>query len=81
MGNGPYAPNALRLPCAPLPRAPPCNVLPPAMCSPAGHNICVLLNEAYDTLMDGNARAAYNAQLEVALADEKDTYTGEGGAG
>jgi curved DNA-binding protein CbpA len=41
-----------------------------------GHNICILLNEAYETLMDESARAAYNAQLETALADEDDGYTG-----
>jgi DnaJ-class molecular chaperone len=41
-----------------------------------GHNICILLNEAYETLMDEGARAAYNAQLETALADEDDGYTG-----
>lgn len=28
-------------------------------------------------LMDDDARAAYNAQLEVALQDEEDDYTGE----
>lgn len=27
--------------------------------------------------MDDDARAAYNAQLEVALQDEEDDYTGE----
>jgi DnaJ-class molecular chaperone len=41
-----------------------------------GHDICILLNEAYETLMDEGARAAYNAQLETALADEDDGYTG-----
>jgi hypothetical protein len=42
----------------------------------AGHNMCILLNEAYETLMDEGARSAYNAKLELALADEEDTYTG-----
>lgn len=42
-----------------------------------GHNICILLNEAYEVLMDEDARRKYNAQLETALADEEDLYTGE----
>eukprot|EP00878_Enallax_costatus_P000241 GHUV01000305.1.p1 GENE.GHUV01000305.1~~GHUV01000305.1.p1 ORF type:complete len:287 (+),score=61.61 GHUV01000305.1:1160-2020(+) len=42
-----------------------------------GHNICILLNEAYEVLMDGGARQAYNARLETALADDDDDYTGE----
>lgn len=32
--------------------------------------------QAYDTLMNANARRAYDAQLEVALRDEEDGYTG-----
>ena len=35
-----------------------------------------MLNEAYETLMDAGARAAYNAELAVALADEADDYDG-----
>eukprot|EP00879_Flechtneria_rotunda_P018618 GHRR01019537.1.p1 GENE.GHRR01019537.1~~GHRR01019537.1.p1 ORF type:complete len:351 (+),score=110.29 GHRR01019537.1:388-1440(+) len=42
-----------------------------------GHNICILLNEAYEVLSIADARQAYNAQLETALADEEDDYTGE----
>jgi ferredoxin len=42
-----------------------------------GHNICILLNEAYEVLMDAGARQAYNAKLETALADDDDDYTGE----
>eukprot|EP00882_Tetradesmus_deserticola_P006604 GHRQ01006954.1.p1 GENE.GHRQ01006954.1~~GHRQ01006954.1.p1 ORF type:complete len:320 (+),score=89.86 GHRQ01006954.1:405-1364(+) len=42
-----------------------------------GHNICILLNEAYEVLSDERARQAYNARLETALADEEDDYTGE----
>eukprot|EP00775_Hariotina_reticulata_P004234 gene4234-4483_t len=42
-----------------------------------GHNICILLNEAYEVLSDEGARQAYNARLETALADEEDSYTGE----
>jgi hypothetical protein len=32
--------------------------------------------QAYDTLMNPKARTAYNAQLEVALKDEEDGFTG-----
>lgn len=42
-----------------------------------GHNLCILLNEAYEVLSDVGARQAYNARLETALADEEDDYTGE----
>lgn len=40
-------------------------------------NICILLNEAYEVLMDPESRTAYNAELDAALADEDDGYTGE----
>jgi curved DNA-binding protein CbpA len=33
--------------------------------------------EAYDTLSDANARGKYNAQLEQALKDDEDDYTGQ----
>lgn len=42
-----------------------------------GHNICILLNEAYETLTDEDCRSKYNAKLETALADEEDAYTGQ----
>lgn len=42
-----------------------------------GHNICILLNEAYNTLSKPKARKAYDQQLEVALKDHEDGYTGE----
>ena len=42
-----------------------------------GHNICILLNEAYTVLMDNKGRQKYNALLEVALKDAEDDYTGE----
>jgi len=42
-----------------------------------GHNICILLNEAYDTLSDPKRRAAYNYELEQALMDDSDGFTGE----
>ncbi|MEW5303184.1 MAG: hypothetical protein WDW36_005901 [Sanguina aurantia] len=42
-----------------------------------GHNICVLLNEAYDTLSDAGLRSQYNAKLEQALVDNEDKYTGK----
>eukprot|EP01025_Chloroclados_australasicus_P004085 TRINITY_DN10988_c0_g1_i1.p1 TRINITY_DN10988_c0_g1~~TRINITY_DN10988_c0_g1_i1.p1 ORF type:complete len:359 (-),score=41.76 TRINITY_DN10988_c0_g1_i1:208-1284(-) len=43
----------------------------------AGHNMCILLNEAYETLSNMQLRGAYNAQLEIALRDERDGYTGQ----
>jgi curved DNA-binding protein CbpA len=42
-----------------------------------GHEICIMLNEAYQVLSDPDARAAYNTKLEQALLDEDDNYTGE----
>lgn len=42
-----------------------------------GHNICVLLNEAYQILSDPTARQRYNVQLEQALADDDESYTGK----
>lgn len=42
-----------------------------------GHNMCILLNEAYEVLSNPAARQAYDAQLEVALRDEEDGYTGK----
>ena len=44
-----------------------------------GHNICILLNEAYNVLMDTKGRQQYNALLELALKDAEDDYTGEPG--
>lgn len=41
-----------------------------------GHDLCILLNEAYDTLSDPDLRAAYNAKLEQTLIDFEDDYTG-----
>ncbi len=38
---------------------------------------CILLNEAYAVLMDEQQRAAYDQQLDVALQDQEDGYTGE----
>ncbi|KAL4422817.1 hypothetical protein ABPG75_009014 [Micractinium tetrahymenae] len=43
----------------------------------ANRNMCILLNEAYEVLMDPEQRTAYNAELDAALADEDDGYTGE----
>lgn len=40
-----------------------------------GHDLCILLNEAYTTLSNPMARLKYNAQLEQALQDEEDDYT------
>ncbi len=42
-----------------------------------GHNICIMLNEAYETLSNADARHKYNIKLENALADQADDYTGE----
>ena len=41
------------------------------------HDVCVLLNEAYQVLSDPAQRSAYNAALDAALEDEGDGYTGE----
>ncbi|GBF99059.1 hypothetical protein Rsub_11830 [Raphidocelis subcapitata] len=54
-----------------------CKECHPDFMGDVGHNICILLNEAYEVLMDPDARAKYNAQLEAALADEEDGYSGE----
>ncbi|GAB4820064.1 hypothetical protein N2152v2_007110 [Parachlorella kessleri] len=42
-----------------------------------GHDMCILLNEAYSVLMDEDMRAAYDQQLDVALQDQEDGFTGE----
>ena len=42
----------------------------------AGHNICILLNEAYAVLSDPDTRQEYNGQLEQALRDTDDNFTG-----
>ncbi|KAK9814414.1 hypothetical protein WJX72_005581 [[Myrmecia] bisecta] len=42
-----------------------------------GHNMCILLNEAYEILSDARQRQAYNAKLEQALVDERDAYSGK----
>lgn len=39
-----------------------------------GHNMCILLNEAYDVLMDEEQRRLYNAALDEALEDEGDGF-------
>lgn len=71
------------LPC----RLPPTSLsLPPLPCSiplhspdflgEEGHDVCILLNEAYAALMDPDTRAAYNVKLEQTLTDFEDDYTG-----
>mmetsp|Transcript_8001 Transcript_8001/g.14361 ORF Transcript_8001/g.14361 Transcript_8001/m.14361 type:complete len:406 (-) Transcript_8001:474-1691(-) len=42
-----------------------------------GHDICILLNEAYEVLSDPGERAAYNYKLEQALIDSSDGYSGK----
>ncbi|KAG7671360.1 hypothetical protein Ndes2526B_g02141 [Nannochloris sp. 'desiccata'] len=42
-----------------------------------GHNLCIILNEAYEVLSDPEQRREYNHALDEALADELDGYTGE----
>jgi len=42
-----------------------------------GHNMCILLNEAYTILSDPLQRREYNQALDQALIDESDGYTGE----
>lgn len=42
-----------------------------------GHNICILLNEAYEVLSDPESRHSYNEALQTALIDAMDDYTGK----
>lgn len=42
-----------------------------------GHNMCILLNEAYTVLSDPEQRSEYNRVLDEALEDETDGYTGQ----
>lgn len=42
-----------------------------------GHNISILLNEAYSVLSDTDSRNQYNLALEQALADEDDSFSGQ----
>ena len=42
-----------------------------------GHNICILLNEGYETLSDPMRRSVYNEQLQAALIEAMDDYTGQ----
>lgn len=39
--------------------------------------MCIVLNEAYQTLTDPDLRRDYNQALDEALTDEDDGYTGE----
>ena len=41
-----------------------------------GHDMCVLLNEAYEILSDATTRAMYDAELEQQRRDEEDKFTG-----
>jgi len=40
-----------------------------------GHNICILLNEAYEVLSDEGLRGGYNAKLEQALKDDEEDFS------
>ena len=42
-----------------------------------GHNMCILLNEAYTILSAPEQRREYNQALDEALTDDADGYTGE----
>lgn len=42
-----------------------------------GHNMCILLNEAYTVLSTPEKRSEYNRALDEALEDENDGYTGQ----
>lgn len=42
-----------------------------------GHDVCIMLNEAYAMLSDPDSRAKYNAKLEQTLIDFEDDYTGQ----
>lgn len=42
-----------------------------------GHNMCILLNEAYSVLSDADQRLEYNRALDEALTDEEDGFSGE----
>eukprot|EP01024_Parvocaulis_polyphysoides_P048340 TRINITY_DN4601_c0_g1_i1.p1 TRINITY_DN4601_c0_g1~~TRINITY_DN4601_c0_g1_i1.p1 ORF type:complete len:420 (-),score=54.59 TRINITY_DN4601_c0_g1_i1:344-1477(-) len=42
-----------------------------------GHQICIVLNEAYDTLSDPQSREIYNQELQLAIEDDDDGFTGE----
>lgn len=41
-----------------------------------GHNMCILLNEAYEILSDPMTRSLYDAELEQQRQDEEDSFTG-----
>jgi len=41
-----------------------------------GHNMCILLNEAYEILSDPISRSLYDAELEQQRQDEEDSFTG-----
>ena len=49
----------------------------PDLAGDAGHNICIVLNEAYDTLMNPVLRGVYDQLLDENLMDEGAGYTGK----
>ena len=42
-----------------------------------GHDMCILLNTAYETLSDDNGRAVYDRKLLNARMDEEVGFTGK----
>jgi len=49
----------------------------PDLAGPEGHEMTILLNEAYETLVNERTRAQYNQMRVVLMMDEEDDYTGE----
>ena len=43
----------------------------------AGHNLCILLNEAYDVLSSPSLRRLYDQALDAHLEDEGAGFTGQ----
>ena len=48
----------------------------PDLAGDEGHNMCVLLNSAYDTLSDETDRYNYDVKLHKARADASDGFSG-----
>ena len=48
----------------------------PDVCGEDGHEMCIILNDAYDVLSEKKSRRNYDAARVVALQDEEEGYTG-----